>query len=47
MLLLTFASDDEIDEAVYRNQLAVRGSVLDDGASQPSIEESRERTLSD
>ncbi|HCX31302.1 MAG TPA: hypothetical protein DHU55_16270 [Blastocatellia bacterium] len=47
LLLLTFASDDEIDEAVYRNQLAVRESVLDDGASQPSIEESRERTLSD
>jgi hypothetical protein len=46
LLLLTFASDGEIDEAVYTNQLAVRESVAEDGASQRSIEESRERTLS-
>lgn len=47
LFLLTFASDDEIDETVYTNQLALSESVVEDGASQRSIEESRERTLSE
>ncbi len=47
LLLLTFASDDDIDETVDTNQLTLRESVLEDGATQRSIEESRERTLSE
>ncbi len=47
LLLLTFASDGEIDQAVYTDQLALRELILEDGASQRSLEESRERTLSD
>lgn len=47
LLLLTFASDSEIDEAVHTRQLALRDSLLEEGAIQHSIEESRERTLAD
>ncbi len=47
LLLLTFASDGEIDEAVDTNQLALREAILEEGASQRGIEESRERTLAD
>jgi hypothetical protein len=46
LLLLTFASSDYSDEAIYTNQLALRESVLEEGASQLSIEGSREKTLS-
>jgi hypothetical protein len=46
LLLLTFASADDSDEAIYTNQLALRESVLEEGANQLSIEESRERALS-
>ena len=47
LLLFTFQSNGKIDEAVYTDQLALREAILEEGASQRSIEESRERTLSD
>jgi hypothetical protein len=47
LLLLTFQSSTEIDEAVYTDQLALREGILEESASQRSVEESRERTLSD
>jgi len=47
LLLLTFQSNGGIDEAVYTDQLALRAAILEEGASQRSVEESRERTLSD
>ena len=43
LLLLTFASDSELDEAVYKDQLALREASIEDGASQDIIEESREK----
>lgn len=45
LLLLTFASDDQIEEVVYTDQLALREPVLDEGTSQLSIGESSERTV--
>ena len=47
LLLLTFQSNGEIDEAVYTDQLALREGILRESESQRGIEESRERTLSD
>jgi hypothetical protein len=47
LLLLTFQSNGEIDEAVYADHLALREGILEEGVSQPSIQEPRERTLSD
>jgi hypothetical protein len=46
LLLLTFQSNGEIDEAVYTDQLALREGILEESARQRSVEESRERTLS-
>src|SRR6266498_2323469 len=47
LLLLTFQSNGGIDEAVYTDQLALRAAVLEEGATQRSVEESRRRKLSD
>lgn len=47
LLLLTFASDGEIDKAVYTDQRALLESALEEVATQRSIEQSSERTLSD
>ena len=47
LLLLTFQSHGEIDEAVYTDRLALREGILEESASQRGVEESRERTLSD
>jgi hypothetical protein len=47
LLLLTFASNDEIDKTVYTDQLTLRELILESGATQDSIEELRERTPSD
>lgn len=53
LLMLTFASSDDIDDAVYTDQLALRElaledrAILEDGMNQRSIEESRKKTLSD
>src|SRR6266550_4698814 len=41
LVLLTFASDDENHEAVYTNQTALREAILEEGAAQGAIEESR------
>jgi len=41
LLLFTFQSNGKIDEAVYTDQLALREAILEEGASQRSIEESR------
>jgi hypothetical protein len=43
LLLLTFAAKGAIDEAVYTDQLALREAILEEGVSQASIEQSRER----
>jgi hypothetical protein len=37
LLLLPFASDDDIGETVYTDQLALRESVLEEGASERSV----------
>ena len=47
LLLLTFHSNGDADEALYTDQLALREPILEDAASQHSIEESREKTLQD
>ena len=47
LLLLTFQSNSEIEKSVYTDQLAVREAILEGGAPQHLIEETRERTLSD
>ena len=39
LLLLTFASNDKLDEAAYTEQIALRDATLEDGASQRIIEE--------
>ena len=41
LLLLTFQSNGEIDEAVYTDQLALREGILEESASQRGVEESR------
>ena len=47
LLLLTFASNDEIEKTVHTDQLTLRESILEGGATQGSIEELRERTPSE
>jgi hypothetical protein len=47
LLLLTFQSNGEIDEAIYTDHLTLREGILEEGVSQPSIQESRERAVSD
>jgi hypothetical protein len=47
LLLLTFQSNGEIDEAIYADHLTLREGILEEGVSQPSIQESRERAVSD
>jgi hypothetical protein len=47
LLLLTFAANDKLDETAYTEQLALRDAILEDGARQRIIEESREKKLSD
>ena len=47
LLLLTLQSNGEIEEFGYTDQLAVREAILEGGATQHRIEETRERTLSD
>jgi hypothetical protein len=47
LLLLTFASNDKLDEASYTEQIVLGDAILEDGASQRMIEESREKKLSD
>src|SRR5882724_1484126 len=47
LLLLTSQSNGEIDEAVYTDRLALREGILEESVSQPSIQESRERAVSD
>jgi len=42
LLLLTFASNDKLDEAAYTEQIALRDAILEDGARQRIIEESGE-----
>ena len=39
LLLLTFASNDKLDEAAYTEQIALRDATTEDGASQRIIEE--------
>ena len=39
LLLLTFASNDKLDEAAYTEQIALRDATLEDAASQRIIEE--------
>src|SRR5882672_11259203 len=43
LVLLTFASDDDVDDAVQTEQLALREAILEEGASRRTIEESREK----
>lgn len=47
LLLLTFGTHGEVDEAAPTHELALRGSLLADGESQRSLEESREKILSE
>src|SRR5882672_10726771 len=47
LLLLSFQSNGEIDEAVYTDRVALGEGILAEGVSQRSIEESPERTVSD
>jgi hypothetical protein len=43
LLLLTFASNVELDEVVYTDQIALRETRLDEGPSRGTIDESREK----
>jgi hypothetical protein len=41
LLLLPFASDDDIRQTVYAGQLALRESVLEEGVSETSVAEQK------
>jgi hypothetical protein len=45
LLLMSFASNDKLGEASYTEQIALRDAILEDGASQRIIEESREKNV--